>query len=48
MVMEAVEKKPHIEDDAAPKGKKDDPKEEQLEEPVAKKRKTAKLDQCKN
>ncbi len=48
MVMEAVEKKPHIEDDASPKAKKEDIKEEQTKEPVAKKRKTTKLDQCKN
>ena len=49
MVMEAVEKKPHVEDDASPKTKKEENKEDETKEPVAKKRKTApKLDHCKN
>ena len=48
MVMEAVEKKPHIEDDTSVKGKKDDAKEEPNKESSAKKKKLAKLDQCKS
>jgi hypothetical protein len=47
MVMEAVEKKPHIEDDTSPKSKREDAKEESNKEPAAKKKKPAKLDQCK-
>lgn len=47
MVMEAVEKKPHIEEDTSSKTKKEDGKDDVSKEPAAKKKKPAKLDQCR-
>lgn len=47
MVMEAVEKKPHIEDETATKTKKEDDKADPSKESLANKKKPTKLDQCK-
>lgn len=48
MVMEAVEKKPHLEDESSPKSKKENlSKEEKVQEPVSKKKKIEKVE-CKN